>query len=146
MPDSRNLPRNDLPAHSCIKRRVIGTQRTLYTLIKRWKLGKREIWLGAETKHLFPTRYRERQVWARQGLLPSSGKRTNGINVLWWWEKQSFFWKAICTNVDSCITLTLETTEQMNYSFAPRGDVFSPLSTGKSFHKFWLSVSCQQPC
>lgn len=54
IPDSRSLPRNDLPAPRWIKRRTLGVQRTLYTLTRGWKLGKREIWLGAETEHFSP--------------------------------------------------------------------------------------------
>jgi len=67
VPGSRGLPRNDLPAPRWLKRRMIGVQRTLDTFSRRCELEKREIWLGAETKHLFHTRHRESQVMGTTG-------------------------------------------------------------------------------
>lgn len=61
-------------------------------------------------------------------------KLTNATHVLWWWEKQISFCKAICKNVSSRRTLILETAKQMNFPFASCGDVYFS-STGKPFHQ-----------
>lgn len=145
MPDSRSLHRNYLPSYTEVdKRRMRGVQRT--PTPTHQKLGKRDIWLAAETKHLFPTRYRERQVMSKWGLCHHQGRKKKGINMLWWWEKDIIYWEAIWQMLLHVYYLNFGDPWVNELPICSMQRQFCPLSTGKSFHHSWLVVRCQQPC
>lgn len=100
MPDSRSLRGNYLPSCTEVdKRRMRGVQRTP----THQKLGKRDIWLAAETKHLFPTRYRECQVMSKWGLCHHQGRKKKRNQCVVVMGEGHHLLRSNLTNVNSCI-------------------------------------------
>jgi len=85
--------------------------------------------------------------WVQQGLLQSSGKKNkrNPCAVVMGEANLSL----LKSNLHKCqfiYKLNFRDCEENELPICSMWGWFFSLSTGKSFHHSWLSVSCQQPC